>query len=147
MWWENISLLGMVVYRNTFGMVGPSCKCIMCVCVCVFVCGLWLLTLIYSLFTTQQHELFLTPLLLSVFSLLDWFQKSKNYCLILVNDTDFALAWGADRIQLSCYKFRGRPGLQYKVGVCLQTSDIVLFGLVVRFFVDYTMIYKSFVLI
>ena len=40
-----------------------------------------------------------------------------NDCLISVDGTDFALA--------CCYKFKGKTGLQYEVGVCLQTSDII----------------------
>ena len=42
-----------------------------------------------------------------------------------VDGTDFPLAWGANQKRLSCYKFYEKPGLQYEVGVCLRTSDIV----------------------
>ena len=38
---------------------------------------------------------------------------------------DFALAWGANQKRLSCYKFKGKPGLRHEVVVCLRTSDIV----------------------
>ena len=48
-----------------------------------------------------------------------------NNCLVSVDGTDFALAWGSNQQRLSCYKLKGKPGLQYKVAVCLRTSDIV----------------------
>ena len=47
-----------------------------------------------------------------------------NDCLVSVDGTDFALAWGSNDKSLHCYKFKG-PGLRYEVAVCLQTSDIV----------------------
>jgi hypothetical protein len=42
-----------------------------------------------------------------------------------VDGTDFPLAWGSNHKRLSCYKFKGKPGLRYEVAVCLRTSDIV----------------------
>ena len=48
-----------------------------------------------------------------------------NDCLVSVDGTDFPLAWGSNHKRLSCYKFKGKPGLRYEVAVCLRTSDIV----------------------
>ena len=48
-----------------------------------------------------------------------------NDCLLSVDGTYFALAWGSNQQRLSCYKLKGKPGLQYKVAVCLRTSNIV----------------------
>ena len=60
---------------------------------------------------------------------IDWKNRKindiGNDCLVSVDGTDFALAWGSNQRRLSCYKLKGKPGLQYEVAVCLRTSDIV----------------------
>ena len=60
---------------------------------------------------------------------IDWENRKindiGNDCLVSVDGTDFALAWGSNQRRLSCYKLKGKPGLRYKVAVCLRTSDIV----------------------
>ena len=48
-----------------------------------------------------------------------------NNCLASVEGTDFQLAWGAKYKRFVCHKFKKKPGLRYKVAVCLRTSDIV----------------------
>ena len=48
-----------------------------------------------------------------------------NDCLASVDGTDFQMGWGAKYKRFCCHKFKKKPGLQYKVAVCLRTSDIV----------------------
>ena len=48
-----------------------------------------------------------------------------NNCLISVDGTNFALAWGANQKRSSCYKFRGKSGLQYEAGVYLFCFDLI----------------------
>ena len=60
---------------------------------------------------------------------IDWENRKiddiGNNCLVSVDGTDFALAWGSNQRRLSCYKLKGKPGLRYEVACCLRTSDIV----------------------
>ena len=130
MWWENIPILGVVVYRNTVSTVGQNCTS------CCFLFPIFVLVLIFYLLrhkTKHSCTILVIDRLLSLFPFTNkdrfWKLQDKRYrkrlSFFSVDSTNFALAWGANQKPLSCYKFKGKPGLWYKVGMCLRTSDIV----------------------
>ena len=126
---RNILILFVVVFRKTLGTVGQNCRY-----VCCCYCCLNLLSFIYYNYNTKQINSYTILLPVSFISFVSQtkinFENCKindigNNCLISVDGTNFELAWGANQKRSSCYKFRGKSGLQYEAGVYLFCFDLI----------------------